>query len=76
MAFKGDADVRGGVVSGEVRLRRAGNEATVTGNRWKQVETGGNRWKQVETGGNRWKQVETNGAQCPLGEDLMGKNRI
>jgi hypothetical protein len=32
VAFKGDADVRGGVVSGEVRLRRAGNEATVTGN--------------------------------------------
>ena len=28
VAFKGDADVRGGVVSGEVRLRRAGNEAT------------------------------------------------
>lgn len=30
VAFKGDADVRGGVVSGEVRLRRAGNEATVS----------------------------------------------
>jgi len=30
ITFKGDADVRGGRVSGEVRIRRAGNEKTAT----------------------------------------------
>ena len=30
ITFKGDADVRGGRVSGEVRIRRAGNEKTVS----------------------------------------------